>query len=60
MIKPELLECLWIKFNNQPAPPKVGVTLKESSTYTDFANINTGGIAPDGFGRGKPRILPHS
>lgn len=44
----ELLECLWVKFNNQPAPPKVGVTLKESSTYTDFANINTGGITPDG------------
>ncbi|WP_297433011.1 trans-4-hydroxy-L-proline dehydratase [uncultured Cetobacterium sp.] len=44
----ELLENLWIKFNNQPAPPKVGITLKESSTYTDFANINTGGITPDG------------
>lgn len=44
----ELLECLWIKFNNQPAPPKVGITLKESSTYTDFANINTGGITPKG------------
>ena len=44
----ELLECLWIKFNNQPAPPKVGVTLKESGTYTDFANINTGGITPNG------------
>jgi len=44
----ELLQCLWIKFNNQPAPPKVGITLKESSTYTDFANINTGGIKPDG------------
>lgn len=44
----ELLECLWIKFNNQPAPPKVGITLKESSTYTDFANLNTGGITPDG------------
>lgn len=44
----ELLECFWIKFNNQPAPPKVGITLKESSTYTDFANINTGGITPDG------------
>ncbi|MFI3326576.1 MAG: trans-4-hydroxy-L-proline dehydratase [Clostridia bacterium] len=44
----ELLECLWVKFNNQPAPPKVGITLKESSTYTDFANINTGGIAFDG------------
>lgn len=44
----ELLECFWVKFNNQPAPPKVGITLKESSTYTDFANINTGGITPDG------------
>lgn len=44
----ELLECLWVKFNNQPAPPKVGITLKESGTYTDFANINTGGIASDG------------
>lgn len=44
----EILECLWIKFNNQPAPPKVGVTLKESGTYTDFANINTGGITEDG------------
>ena len=44
----ELLECLFVKFNNQPAPPKVGITLKESSTYTDFANINTGGITADG------------
>lgn len=44
----ELLECLWVKFNNQPAPPKVGITLKESSTYTDFANINTGGINEKG------------
>ena len=44
----ELLECLWVKFHNQPAPVKVGITLKESATYTDFANINTGGIKPDG------------
>lgn len=44
----ELLECLWVKFHNQPAPPKVGITLKESSTYTDFANFNTGGITPQG------------
>jgi len=44
----ELLGCLWIKFNNQPAPPKVGVTLKESGTYTDFANINIGGLKQDG------------
>ncbi len=44
----ELLQCLWIKFNNQPAPPKVGVTAQESGTYTDFAQINTGGVQPDG------------
>jgi len=44
----ELLECLWVKFNNQPAPPKVGITLKESATYTDFANINSGGVKADG------------
>lgn len=44
----ELLQLFWIKFNNQPAPPKVGVTLKESGTYTDFANINCGGLKIDG------------
>lgn len=44
----ELLECFWVKFNNQPAPPKVGITLKESGTYTDFANINLGGVKADG------------
>jgi len=44
----ELLACLWIKFDNQPAPPKVGVTAQESSTYTDFVQINLGGIKADG------------
>jgi len=44
----ELLQCFWIKFNNQPAPPKVGVTEEQSGTYTDFALINTGGLKPDG------------
>lgn len=44
----ELLECFFIKFNNHPAPPKVGVTAAESGTYTDFANINLGGLLPDG------------
>jgi formate C-acetyltransferase len=44
----ELIECLWIKFNNHPAPPKVGVTALESGTYNDFTNINIGGLAPDG------------
>ncbi len=44
----ELISCLWIKFNNQPAPPKVGVTAKESGTYNDFTNINLGGLTRDG------------
>jgi len=44
----ELLQCFWIKFNNQPAPPKVGVTEEQSGTYTDFALINVGGLKPDG------------
>jgi len=44
----ELLQCLWVKFNNQPAPPKVGVTAEESSTYTDFAQINLGGVKENG------------
>jgi formate C-acetyltransferase len=44
----ELLQCFWIKFNNQPAPPKVGVTAEESGTYTDFAQINLGGVCQDG------------
>jgi formate C-acetyltransferase len=44
----ELLQAFWIKFNNQPAPPKVGVTAEESCTYTDFALINTGGVKADG------------
>lgn len=44
----ELLGCLWVKFNNHPAPPKVGVTARESGTYNDFVNINLGGLTPDG------------
>jgi len=44
----ELLESFWIKFNNHPAPPKVGVTAQESSTYVDFALINLGGVNQDG------------
>ncbi len=44
----ELLSSFWIKFNNHPAPPKVGVTAKESNTYTDFALINLGGVKEDG------------
>ena len=44
----ELISCFWIKFNNQPAPPKVGVTALESGTYHDFTNINIGGIDREG------------
>ncbi len=44
----ELLQAFWIKFNNQPAPPKVGVTAEESGTYTDFTLINSGGVKADG------------
>ncbi len=46
----ELLSCFWIKFNNHPAPPKAGVTAKESGTYNDFTNINLGGVKRDGNG----------
>ncbi|MEW6363388.1 MAG: trans-4-hydroxy-L-proline dehydratase [Acidobacteriota bacterium] len=44
----ELLEAFFVKFNNHTAPPKVGVTAAESGTYTDFANINIGGLLRDG------------
>ncbi|MDD2771112.1 MAG: trans-4-hydroxy-L-proline dehydratase [Bacteroidales bacterium] len=44
----ELMACLFIKINNHPAPPKVGVTARESGTYNDFTNINIGGVRPDG------------
>jgi formate C-acetyltransferase len=44
----ELLECLWVKFNNHPAPPKVGVTAAESGTYNDFAAVDLGGLTVDG------------
>ncbi|MBN1414377.1 MAG: glycyl radical protein [Bacteroidales bacterium] len=44
----ELLQAFWIKFNNHPSPPKVGVTAQESNTYTDFCLINLGGVKEDG------------
>ncbi len=44
----ELLESFWLKFNGQPAPPKVGVTAQESNTYNDFSKINIGGVWKDG------------
>lgn len=45
----ELLCCFWIKVNNHPAPPKVGVTAKESGTYNDFTNINLAGLTREGL-----------
>ncbi|UCF49337.1 MAG: glycyl radical protein [Thermoplasmatales archaeon] len=44
----ELLELFWLKFNSQPAPPKVGVTAAESNTYNDFSKINIGGLTKEG------------
>lgn len=44
----ELLQAFWIKFNNHPSPPKVGITAEESNTYTDFTLINLGGLKTDG------------
>jgi formate C-acetyltransferase len=44
----ELICCFWIKVNNHPAPPKVGITARESGTYNDFTNINLGGVKGDG------------
>ena len=44
----DLLGCFWVKFNNHPSPPKIGVTASESNTYTDFCLINLGGVKPDG------------
>ena len=44
----ELLQAFWIKFNNHPSPPKVGVTAQESNTYTDFCLINIGGVDTKG------------
>jgi trans-4-hydroxy-L-proline dehydratase len=44
----DLLGCFWVKFNNHPSPPKMGVTASESGTYTDFCLINLGGVKSDG------------
>jgi formate C-acetyltransferase len=44
----ELISCFWVKVNNHPAPPKVGITARESGTYNDFTNINIGGVKSDG------------
>jgi formate C-acetyltransferase len=44
----ELLECLWIKFNNAVAPAKENQTANMSATYNDFALLNIGGLDQNG------------
>jgi formate C-acetyltransferase len=44
----ELLECLWIKFNNTVAPAKETKTASMSATYNDFALLNIGGLDEEG------------
>ncbi len=45
----ELLECLWIKFNNTVAPAKETKTASMSATYNDFALLNLGGLNEEGL-----------
>jgi formate C-acetyltransferase len=45
----EILQSFWIKFNNHPSPPKVGITALESNTYIDFSLINLGGVTSEGM-----------
>jgi len=44
----ELLECLWVKFNELTVA-KEGGTAKASITYADFQNLNLGGQTPEGL-----------
>jgi len=43
----ELLQCLWIKFNELTVA-KSGGTAKQSTSYNDFQNLNVGGLTLDG------------
>jgi formate C-acetyltransferase len=43
----ELLNCLWVKFAELTVA-KEGGTAKASNTYTDFQNLNVGGLKADG------------
>ncbi|MBW2057637.1 MAG: glycyl radical protein [Deltaproteobacteria bacterium] len=45
----ELLECLWVKFNNTVAPAKETKTAGMSATYNDFALLNIGGLNEEGL-----------
>ncbi|WP_301845996.1 trans-4-hydroxy-L-proline dehydratase [uncultured Parabacteroides sp.] len=44
----ELMSCFFIKVNNHTAPPKIGITAKESGTYNYLTNLNIGGVKSDG------------
>lgn len=44
----ELVECLWVKFNNTVAPAKETKTVSMSATYNDFALLNIGGLNEEG------------
>lgn len=43
----EVINCLWIKFAELTVV-KEGETAKASNTYTDFQNLNIGGLKKDG------------
>jgi len=45
----ELLQCLWVKFNNAVAPAKETKTANMSATYNDFALLNVGGLNEKGL-----------
>jgi formate C-acetyltransferase len=45
----ELLECLWVKFNNAVAPAKDTKTAGMSATYNDFPLLNIGGLNEEGL-----------
>ncbi len=43
----EVINCLWVKFAELTVV-KEGATAKASNTYTDFQNLNVGGLKKDG------------
>ena len=45
----ELLECLWVKFNNTVAPAKEDQAASQSGTYNDFVSFAIGGLNEQGL-----------
>ena len=41
----ELMECLWVKFYNQPAPPKVGITLQDVCLISERPSLHAAGAS---------------